>query len=94
MRPRLAATEDSSLKVLKSDDNYSHIIKCSSKERVFEDVLDSHARLFVDVLNSLELFVVFDTVPHTVNDILVRHLIEDAIAAKHQEVMSEGAQLE
>ena len=92
LRSCLAASKDSSLKVFECYHHYCDVIKCPSKERVFENVLNCHSCLLVNVLCSLKLLVISHAVPNAVNCILVWHLIEDPITAKNQKVVSVSVQ--
>lgn len=75
------------LEVIERYQYHCDVIKCSSQQRVFEDVLDTEATLLVDVLSITLGIVVVDAVPHTLDSVLVIELVKDAIASQDDEVV-------
>lgn len=87
---RLVA-EDLVLEVAEADHHDRHIVERAPQQRVLEDVLDAHPTELVHVLrlplDILVVLVVVGGLPDAHDDVAIRHLVEDAIASKDDEVV-------
>ncbi len=82
------------LEVAECNQDHSHIVHGSPQKRVLQDILNSHAALFMNVVDcwsARPLFlVVFDTVPYALDGVLVIQLVKYPVTANYYEVMLLG----
>ena len=88
---RLRVPKYSMLEIAEANYDCCDVVERASEQGVFKNVLNAHSAHFMDVLclalDGRMILVVVGSPPHALHCITVGHLVEDSIAAKHNEVM-------
>ncbi len=72
----LILAKDAALEIRERNHDHRHIIQRPSDQRILDDILHSQPALLMDI----RCFAVSHAIPHTLDRLFIRELIEDPVA--------------